>query len=150
MLVGQHRGQPQLGGALGADELFEARRRARHDQRRLVEGQDLAERVVAAHGDDAASARHQMFEPRLEGQRVDIGEPLGPGGKRRLALGQHKRPEHDERRRQPGALLLIGRQDPVDEPVAVAATARRDKQEFAVHQAGVFRGRGGRYRHLAA
>ena len=58
------RTRPELGGALGADGLLQARRRARHDQRALVEGQDLAERVVAAHGDDAARPLHQLLEMR--------------------------------------------------------------------------------------
>ena len=48
----EHADQAEPDRAFGADQLFLARYRSRHDQGWLVEGQDFAERVVAAHRDD--------------------------------------------------------------------------------------------------
>src|SRR5580692_1743807 len=47
-ILGQHRQNAKLGGALGPDELLQAWRRPRDDQRTLVERQDLAKGVIAA------------------------------------------------------------------------------------------------------
>ena len=51
----------QFASPFGADELFHARVRPRQEQRRLVEREDLAECIVAAHRDHPDRARHQVL-----------------------------------------------------------------------------------------
>ena len=134
LLLRQHGDEAKFGGALGADELFEPRRGARHDQRRLIEGQDLAKGVIAAHRDDTGSARHERFEPGIEGNGVDVRQPRGSGRKSRPLLGQHERAEDNQRRKRQFAIVLIGRQHQIDEHIAVAATARGDQQKLILDE----------------
>ena len=75
----EHADEAELRGAARPDSLLETRSRARHDQGRLVEREDLAEGVVAAHRHDGAGAIHQMLDLGVEGDGVDrreLGDPL--------------------------------------------------------------------------
>ena len=51
--------QTEIAEALGADLLLVARAGPRNDEGMLLEGQDLVDRVVAAHGDDAVRVAEQ-------------------------------------------------------------------------------------------
>ena len=121
----------EFGGAPGADELFLARRDARHDEGRLVEGQYFAEGVVAAHADDGARAGDQIFHAIVEFDDLDIGQrrtlfdQLAPFARR------HERPEHDQHAMLQRAVMPIGVEDIVDEVGAVAAAAGGDEDIVA-------------------
>src|SRR3546814_10596432 len=55
-----------------SDVLLHARFGTRHHQRALVEGQHLAEGIVAAHADHADGAVHQTLQVGFEGHRLDV------------------------------------------------------------------------------
>ena len=129
---GQHGDEAQRRGAGGADRLLQPRRRARHQHRRLVEGQDLAERIVAAHGDDAGGTGDQVLHVGIEHQRSDPIEPEGARGELGLVVGVHERAQDDQRRVRDVGAGLVGAQHPVDQERAVAAAARRDQEEGCV------------------
>ena len=71
------RTSPELRGALRAHHLLAPRKHARHEDRALVQRQDLAERVVAGHGHEAHRTFHQLLEMRVEGGDFDATEALG-------------------------------------------------------------------------
>src|SRR5882724_1590220 len=75
LLFGQHGQQAELGGTPGPDELLQTWGGSWHDQRPLVERQNLAEGVVAAHGDHPGGTSHQGLEPRIKGDRADFAKP---------------------------------------------------------------------------
>ena len=50
-------------------------------------------------------------------------------------IGQHERAEHQEHRRQPARVVLVGGQHPVDRLIAIAAAARGHQQEITVDEA---------------
>ena len=99
-VVGEHPHQPQPFGAGGAQVLLQARRGARHHERRLAEREDLAERVVAAHGDHGGGALEQGLDMGLEGERAQarLGRDARSTNVSPL-LGRHERPEQEERAR---------------------------------------------------
>ena len=66
--------RPSCGQALGADELLLAGKGAGDDDRALAEADDLADGVVAAHGDDGVGGVHQAHEVLREGDQRDVGE----------------------------------------------------------------------------
>ena len=73
LLGQQHLDQAEFGGAARADQLFFARPYPRHDKSRLVEGEDLAIGVVAAHGNDRLRAGDQLFHAVVELDDPDMG-----------------------------------------------------------------------------
>src|SRR3546814_8540538 len=77
-VVGEHPYQPERFGFRGADVLFEAGVRPRHDDRPLVEREDFAERVVAAHLDAPLGAVEEALDVGLESDRSNLGKPLRP------------------------------------------------------------------------
>ena len=108
----EHLDQADIARGAGADELLQPRPGARHDDRPLVEGQDLAERVVAAHRHHAGGALHQRPEIVGEGERADVAE-LGGALLEGLALGgRHERAEHDHRAVGNVRIVLVGRAAP--------------------------------------
>ena len=130
LILGQHRQQAKLGGALGPDELLQAWRRPRYDQRTLVERQDLAKGVVAAHRDDASRTRHQTFEPGVKGDRPHIVELGRSAGENRSLFRQHERAEDQQGRVRNSPIVLVGRQHQIDQSLAIPAAARGDQQEI--------------------
>ena len=69
-----------------------------HDQRALVEGQDLAKGVVAAHGDDGVRLLHQPLDLVVERHRVELrlpGDALQEGA---APVAVDEGAEQDERR----------------------------------------------------
>jgi len=70
--------QPQFGGAAGADGLFQARLTARNDDRPLIQRQDLAECIVAAHGHDTGGIGNQVFQMRIKGDGFHPFQLAGP------------------------------------------------------------------------
>src|SRR5882672_11172036 len=131
-VVGEHRHQAELGGALGADMLLEARLGARHDERALVEREHLAEGVVAAHRYHCGRAREQVLELAVEGDRVDALQPRGALHELALPIGLHERPQDEQHRVRQQRVVLVGAQHPLDQSVAVAAAAGGDEQERLV------------------
>ena len=128
----EHFDQTDVAGGAGADELLEARPGTRHDDRPFVERQDLAERVVAAHGDDAGRLLHQGAEVVGEGERADVRELRGALLEGLARSGRHERAEHDDRAIGNVRIGLIGSQHPVDQFFAVAAAAGRDQDEGTI------------------
>ena len=142
VLVAQHPDQPELLGARRADGLLQPRAAARHDDRRLVEGEDFAERVVPAHRDHPGRTRHEVLEPRVERDRLDPIEPCDAHAELLPAPRPHERPEHDQGRMRQIRIRLVGAEDPVDEIFAVAAPAGGHEDErFGQRGRGPYPGR---------
>ena len=130
LILGQHRQQAKLGGAFGSDELLQAWRRPRYDQRALVERQDLAKGIIAAHRDDASCTGHQTFEPGVKGDGPHVVELGRPAGENRSLFRQHKRAENEQGRVRNTAIVLVGRQHQVDQSLAIPSAAWRDQQKI--------------------
>ena len=126
-VVRQHAHQTELLGPRRPQELLAARHRARHDQRRLAEREDLAEGVVAAHRDHAQRAQQQALEAGIEGDRIDLVEPRRAILEREALLEVHERAEHQQRGIRDARVGLIRAQHPVDQILAVAAAAGGDQ-----------------------
>ncbi len=122
----------------GADRLLPPWLRARHQHSGPVEGQDLAEGVVAAHGDDACRLAHQELDLAVEG---DGGHALTQRGDAPVETfadrGVEERPERDQAGQGDRGVGLVGGNHPVDQARAVAAAARRDEQERMVGHGGL-------------
>ena len=69
----EHVHEPQRLQPLGADQLLSSGLYAGHDERGLVEGQDLVDGVVTAHCDDAVRATHQARRLVREGDHAPAG-----------------------------------------------------------------------------
>ena len=142
-VVEQDADQAQRLGARRADLLLQPRPLARYDERPLVEREDLAEGVVAAHGDHPRRLVHQPLQPRLEGDRLHALQPLGARGETGAGLGSHEGPEHDQGGMGQQRIALVGAQDPIHQTVAVAAAARRDQDERPAGRVRFRHGRAG-------
>ncbi len=70
-VVFKHADQAQFLGPAGADKLFHAGPGPGNDQGPLVEAEDFAERVVAAHGHDADGVVLQLLQLGIEGNGLD-------------------------------------------------------------------------------
>jgi hypothetical protein len=129
-VVGQHANQAQPLRPLGAQVLLEPGQGARHEEGGLAEGQDLAERVVAAHRHHGGGAVEQRLDMRLEGDGAQPGlqghallegEPL---------LGGHERAQEQDGVVREAGVALVGREHPVDQlgPVAAATGGHQDER----------------------
>ena len=131
-VVGQHRDEARASAARWA-RMYCSRRGAVRGtiSAALVERQHLAERVVAAHRDDARRRAPSGSPAACRRSCVDTlaASPRAP----RIppALGLHERPEHQQRRSAAG-IVLVGARAPSRSGLAVAAAAGRDQQERAV------------------
>ena len=93
----EHLEQAEVARRPGADELLQPGPGTRHDDRPLVEGQDLAKGVVAAHRHHAGGILHQGTEIVGEGERADVAELRGALLEGLARGGRHERAEHDHR-----------------------------------------------------
>jgi hypothetical protein len=128
----EHLEQAEVARRPGADELLEPGPGTRHDDRPLVEGQDLAKGVVAAHRHHARGILHQGTEIVGEGKRADVAELRGAFLEGLARGGRHERAEHDHRAVGNVRIGFVGREHPVDQIDAVAAAARRHQDEGTV------------------
>ena len=90
-IVFQHTHKAQFLGAICPDELFHTGDGARNYQSRFVKGQDFAERVVTAHGDDARRTLDQRFDIGFERDRFDILQLRAAPSKFQLHFLSHER-----------------------------------------------------------
>src|SRR5881396_2608837 len=92
----QHVDEAHVAQTLGTDPLLRLGLHPRHDQRVLLEREHLADRVIAAHGNDPVGTldQRQRVGDELEhlAARMALGTPTEP-----LPLGRrHVRPRHHQ------------------------------------------------------
>src|SRR5215208_3755478 len=94
------------------------------DERRLIEGKNLAIRVVATHPDNRLCAGDQFFHPIIEfddfdpRHRLSFAKQLAPLSRR------HVGPQYDEGPVLKSGILLIGVEHVVNEIGSITAAAR--------------------------
>ena len=123
----QHAHQSQILSACGPHVLLQPRLGAWNHQGAFVEGQDLAEGVVAAHADDADGPLHQALHLRVEGQRLHLVQAVDACHEVSLLFAAHEGAQHDQRGMWDRSVAFVGRQDPVHDGFAIAAAADGDQ-----------------------
>ncbi len=128
----QHADQPQFRCARGTDQLFLTRLRARHNQRWLIEGQNFAISIVAAHGNDSLRPGNAIFHAVVE--LDDFQKRMRIAGLPEAAakVGRHVRTEHDDRLVGKACICLIGSNHITNEIGSISAATGGDKQIIAL------------------
>src|SRR5437764_580596 len=138
----QHLNQAQIAQALGANPLLRLRRDPRHDERVLLERQDLAARVVAAHGDHPVGPLDQRDRLGHEVQDADVGALLRVVAHPLALFPRHEGARHAHNGHVPGPVGLEKRPGQRFAVVPAAHETERDLARRQAFQHGVAPGRG--------